>query len=63
MNGKAEVKVDPHFMALIHTDSYHVFLTEHDGHNGLHTTRKSASGFTVQADAAGPLEGQGGGRR
>ncbi|MGI8855701.1 MAG: hypothetical protein ACR2JW_08120 [Thermomicrobiales bacterium] len=61
--GKAEVKVDPNFMALIHADSYHVFLTEHGGHNGLHTTQKGLNGFTVEASpllakAAGTSVGQ-----
>jgi len=49
VNGKADVKLDPDFAALIQTDKLHVFLTEHGGHNGLHTTTKGPNGFTVEA--------------
>jgi hypothetical protein len=49
VGGKAEVTVDPQFMALIHADSYHVFLTEHDDHNALYVTNRSGSGFAVHA--------------
>lgn len=48
-NGKADVKLGSDFAALVHTDTYHVFVTEHGGHSGLHTTKKDASGFTVEA--------------
>jgi len=48
VNGKADVKIDPEFAALIHTGDYHVFLTEHGGYNGLHTTTKGPGGFTVE---------------
>lgn len=47
VNGKADVKIDPEFAALIHTGDYHAFLTEHGGYNGLHTTTKGPGGFTV----------------
>ncbi len=50
VNGKGIVKLDPDFTRLIHGD-YHVFITEHGGHHGLHTTSKDAGSFTVAADA------------
>ncbi|MGI8857334.1 MAG: hypothetical protein ACR2JW_16445 [Thermomicrobiales bacterium] len=49
VNGKAEVKVDPQFMALIHTDSYHVFLTPHDAEHHLAVPARAGQGFTVAA--------------
>jgi hypothetical protein len=50
--GTATVKIDPNFSALVDSASMHVFITEQGGHSGLHTTKKDADGFTVQADAA-----------
>jgi hypothetical protein len=52
VNGNADVKLDPNFMALIHSDSYHVFITEHGGYNGLHISQKSTNGFAVAASGA-----------
>ncbi|MHB8646482.1 MAG: hypothetical protein ACYDAR_11910, partial [Thermomicrobiales bacterium] len=49
IGGKAVITVDPAFMSLIHTDNYHVFLTEYDNHNDLFVAKRSASGFEVQA--------------
>src|SRR5262249_44102971 len=49
-NGKAEVTLDPVFAALIHTEDYHVFLTEH-AHQHLSVTRRAPGGFSVEADA------------
>ena len=46
---KAEIKLDPDFAALVHTDTYHVFLTEYDGHSGLYVTNTTPTGFTVMA--------------
>jgi hypothetical protein len=45
--GKAEVKIDPDFAVLIHTDDYHVFVNEHGDYH-VHTPKRSATGFTVQ---------------
>ncbi len=50
VNGKADVALDPHFTALIHTDSYHVFLTGHGGHHHPTVTKRGATSFTVEAD-------------
>jgi hypothetical protein len=48
--GKADVKLDPLFAQHVHTDSYHVFLTEHDQNSSLHVTGRTTAGFAVQAD-------------
>ncbi len=50
VNGKADVALDPHFTALIHTDSYHVFLTDHDGQDHPTVTKRGPTGFTVEAE-------------
>ncbi len=51
-NGKAEVKLDGDFAALVHNDDYHVFLTETGGaHQHLSVERVDAAGFTVVADS------------
>lgn len=49
--GKAEVALDPEFAQFVHTDSYHVFLSEDGGSHGAHTTHKDATGFTVEVDS------------
>ena len=48
-SGTAEVRIDPSFAALVNTDDYHVFLTAHDDHDGLHVKNQRADGFTVRA--------------
>ena len=50
--GKADVKLDPDFAAVVDTTKLHVFFTEHDTHHALTLTGRSATGFTVTADAA-----------
>ncbi len=52
VNGKAVVKLDPEFAGVVDTSEMHVFITEHDQHNALHISNRSATGFTVQADAS-----------
>jgi hypothetical protein len=51
--GRAHVKIDPHFMALVHAGDYHVFLTPYGECNGLHVTGRTKDGFEV-------VESQGG---
>jgi len=46
--GKAEVKLDPDFAAVVDTSTLHVFLTPHDEH-ALHVPARSSSGFSVGA--------------
>jgi hypothetical protein len=53
VSGKAEIALDPTFTQIARTDDYHVFLTEHDTHNHLVVTKRTATGFTVAADAEG----------
>jgi hypothetical protein len=48
VGGKADVKLDPVFAQIAHTDHYHVFLTTYgDNGNGLNVTERRADGFTV----------------
>lgn len=49
-NGTADVSLAPDFAAVVHTDDYHVFLTETDGNHHLTVHKKTATGFTIQAD-------------
>jgi hypothetical protein len=48
--GKAVVKLDPQFIQHIDPQDYHVFVTEHDEHNDLYVTGRTATGFAVAAD-------------
>jgi len=50
--GKAEVKLDPDFAAVVDTAKLHVFITEHDAHH-LHVPQRTATGFAVAVDADG----------
>ncbi len=52
VSGKASVALDADFATLVHTDDYHVFITDHDGHHHPAVTARTASGFTVEADTA-----------
>lgn len=52
VNGKAQVKLDPDFMSLVHANDYHVFLTEYDTNNGLAVSNRSAASFDVKANNA-----------
>jgi len=45
--GKAEVKLDPDFAAVVDTAKLHVFTESHDEHHALHLAGTSATGFTV----------------
>jgi hypothetical protein len=47
--GTAVVRIDPNFAALVNMDDYHVFLTAHDDHDGLHVKDQRADGFSVRA--------------
>jgi hypothetical protein len=48
VNGSATVTLDPLFAQHIHTDDYHVFLTEYGESNGLYVTAQDTGGFVVQ---------------
>ena len=48
-DGKAEVKLDGDFAALVHSDDYHVFLTRYgEEGNGLTVAQMRPDGFTVK---------------
>lgn len=53
VNGRADVALDPVFTQIARTDTYHVFLTEHDVHNHLVVAKRTPTGFAVLADAEG----------
>jgi hypothetical protein len=56
--GRADVKLDADFAAVIHTDSYHVFLTMYGtGDNGLNVVERRADGFTVREHNKGTGSG------
>jgi hypothetical protein len=48
-NGKADVTLDPDFAAIVRTEHYHVFLTAHADHDGLHVANRRGNGFSVRA--------------
>jgi hypothetical protein len=50
--GKAEVRIDPDFAAIVHGD-YHVFLTPNGESNGLYVSRRTRKSFTVREQGAG----------
>lgn len=56
-NGKATVTFDKDFAAVVHTDSYHVFLTEYAETQGLYVSGRTDSGFTVQERNKGGASG------
>jgi len=47
--GKAEVKLDPDFAAVVDTSKLHVFFTGHDTHHALTLAGRTATGFSVAA--------------
>ena len=56
--GRAEVKLDPDFAAVVDTAKLHVFITEHGENHNLHLAGTSAVGFTVAA-SSGALAARG----
>jgi hypothetical protein len=44
--------LDPLFAHHVHTDDYHVFITEHGENNALHVASRTTTGFAIEADAA-----------
>jgi len=51
VNGRASISLDPDFASTVHTDQYHVFVTEYDNNSALYVTARSAIGFEVRAGA------------
>jgi len=52
VGGRAEVKLDPDFAAVVHNDDYHIFLTEYGDSGGLYVANQSPSSFEVRARTA-----------
>ena len=48
VNGRARVRLDPDFNALVQGDRYQVFLTPEGDCNGLYVSAKNANGFEVR---------------
>ncbi len=57
--GKAEVKLDPDFAAVVDTSKLHVFLTPHDETHHLAVKTRSGSGFAVAAGVSGDATARG----
>lgn len=53
VSGKVDVKFDATFVATIHSDAYHVFLTPYSDSKGLFVTNRTATGFSVQEQQGG----------
>jgi hypothetical protein len=53
VDGKAEVRLDPDFAAVIKSNKYHVFVTSYGNSNGLYVTHRNSKGFRVQEQNGG----------
>ena len=53
IRGRAKVKIDRHFAALMRSGRYHVFLTAEGDCAGLYVTRKGSAGFEVREQRGG----------
>jgi hypothetical protein len=51
--GQATISLEPGFAAIVHADSYHVFLTARGDSAGLYVADQSSSGFTVREQQSG----------
>ena len=49
LSGKADVKLDPDFAAVVKTDTYQVFLTEYADSGGLFVANRGQTSFEVRA--------------
>jgi hypothetical protein len=54
--GRAEVRLDPDFAALVQTDDFHVFLTAEGETTGLYVADRSEAGFEVREQRDGQGE-------
>src|SRR4029079_17649392 len=50
--GRADVQFDPDFAAVVDLSDYHIFLTSYETEDVLHAKNRTATGFTVEANAA-----------
>ncbi len=53
VNGKAEVKLDPDFAAVVKTKHYHVFVTPYGDSHGLYVAKRTDTGFEVREQQGG----------
>ncbi len=53
VGGKADVKLDPDFAAIVKTDTYLVLLTPEGDSSGLYVTNKTPQGFSVRESKGG----------
>jgi hypothetical protein len=51
--GQATVSLEPGFAGIVHTDTYHVFLTAYGDSQGLYVSERHSSGFTVREQQGG----------
>ena len=51
--GRAQVRLDPDFAALVQTDDFHVFLTAEGETTGLYVADRSEAGFEVREQRGG----------
>jgi hypothetical protein len=49
VNGQAHVQLDAGFSSVVISDAYHVFISEYEGNNALYVTKRTGTGFVVQA--------------
>jgi hypothetical protein len=53
VSGRAEVRLDDDFAALVHSDDYQVFITPEGDSQGLYIQNKTAEGFRVSEQQGG----------
>ena len=53
VKGKAAVKLDPAFVAVVRSDDYHIFLSPEGASKGLYMSRINRSGFEVREQEGG----------
>ena len=53
VRGRANVKLDRNFAAVVRTNDYHVFLSPENETNGLYVSSRNRSGFEVREHQAG----------
>jgi hypothetical protein len=56
--GKADIRLDPDFAAVVDTSHYHVFLTAH-GDYQVHVEERTGAGFVAQATSGAGMAAKG----
>jgi hypothetical protein len=49
VNGQVHVQLESGFSSVVISNAYHVFITEYEGNNALYVTKRTSTGFVVQA--------------